>query len=148
MRIRPAVLTDVTRIIQFVKAHEHLLGENDPKVSTGYLRRQLKHALKAKDQAIFITLDNNNKLLGVVVCFLAPYIWSQELYVTDVLLLADQGGNFLINKLEQWGKKRGAKRSTLQTHTCFDQRVEKLYERKGYQRSGAVFEKVFTEGIR
>lgn len=144
MRIRPAALTDVTRIIVFCKDHEHLLGETDPKVNTQYLRRQLRVAINAKDQAVFITLDNENRLLGVIVCWVAPYIWSTQLYVTDVLFLADQGGNFLMNKMEQWGKSKGAVRATMQTHVCFDQRVEKLYERKGFQRSGTVFEKIFT----
>lgn len=143
MKIRRAVLTDVTRIIIFCKDHEHLLGADDPRVNTGYLRRQLKHALNAKDQAVFVTLDKDNRLAGVLVCFVAPYIWNPELYVTDILFLADQGGNFLMNKMEQWGRSVGATRATMQTHLCFDQRVEKLYERKGYQRSGAVFEKKF-----
>jgi len=143
MKIRPAYLTDVTRIIIFCKAHEHLLGEHDPKVNSAYLRRQLRQAIGAKDQAVFIIFDNKNTLKGVIVCWLAPYIWNTQLYVTDILFLADQGGNFLINKMEQWGRKHGAARSTMQTHDCFDPRVEKLYTRKGYHRSGAVFEKVF-----
>lgn len=143
MKIREAVITDITRIIRFITDHEHLLGDADPKPQPGILRRQLKLGLKSKDMAIFIALDKDNQIKGVIVCWIAAYFWNHERYVTDILFLADQHGNLLMNVMEKWGKANGAKRATMQTHNCFDPRVELLYQRKGYQPSGSVFEKVF-----
>jgi len=143
LKVRAALLTDITRIIIFCKAHEHILGEDDPHIQAGYLRRQLKQAVKANDQAIFIT-TRKNTLLGVIVCWIAPYIWNTQLYVTDILFVADQGGDRLMKAMEKWGKANGARSAAMQTHLAFDPRVEKLYSRKGFKKVGAVFEKAFT----
>ena len=132
---------DLIPIMIFCRAHEHLLGENGPPLHAGYLRRQLKMSIKEKDQQVFITVDDNRKVLGLIVCWIAPYIWSQLLYVTDILFVADQGGDLLMKKMETWGKANGARCAAMQTHLGFDPRVEKLYTRKGFERVGSVFEK-------
>ena len=139
---------DITRIMLFCKEHEHLLGENGPPLHVGYLRRQIKQCIKEKDTQVFITVNKDNRILGLVVCWIAPYLWSRQLYVTDILFVADQGGDVLMKKMEAWGKANGARVSTMQTHLGLDDRVEKLYERKGYERVGAVFEKPMEIAVR
>lgn len=141
MRTRTAYIADLSRIVAFCREHEHLLGPDDPKLNAGYLRRQLKQAIREGDQAVFIVCDNDDHLKGVIVCFVAPYIWSSQLYVTDILFVADQGGDVLMKKMIQWGKSQGAQAAAMQTHLGFDPRVEKLYQRKGFTKVGAVFER-------
>ena len=132
---------DLTRIMVFCRDHEHLLGEDGPPLHAGYLRRQLKQAIKEQDQAVFITVNDDRDVLGLIVCWVSPYIWSSLLYVTDILFVADQGGDVLMKKMETWGRANGARAAAMQTHLGLDDRVEKLYERKGFKRVGAVFEK-------
>ena len=136
-----ATLMDVTRIMVFCKNHEYLLGDDGPPLHAGYLRRQLKQAIKEDDQAVFITVNNDRDVLGLIVCLVAPYIWSSVLYVTDILFVADQGGDVLMKKMEGWGRSKGARAAAMQTHLGLDPRAEKLYTRKGFKRVGAVFEK-------
>ncbi len=141
MKVRAATIMDLTRLMVFCKNHEHLLADAGPPLNTGYLRKQLNQAIKANDEAIFITVDEGQKVLGLIVCWIAPYIWSRQLYVTDILFVADSGGDVLMKKMEQWGRANGACCAAMQTHLGFDRRVEKLYARKGFKKVGFVFEK-------
>ena len=144
MKIRKAILLDLTGIILFCSKKAEILGPEDPYLDKHYLRRQLTQAMKAKDSEVFIALTKNNIICGVLWAWIAGYAWNQQSYVTDIIFVADQGGNFLINKMEEWGKANHASRSTMQAHLTFKkgERVKNLYRRKGYDEVGAVFEKI------
>lgn len=143
MRIRSATLLDITGIILYCTSRQdEVLGPEDPRVWSGHFRRQLKHAIRSDDSQVFIVLNKSNVICGVFVAWIAGYCWNPLQYATDILFLADQGGNFLLNKVEAWAKSKGVKKLILQTHLAFQgDRVKKLYTRKGFTEVGSVFEK-------
>jgi len=142
MKIRPAYLTDITGIVRFcVERQSKVLGEEDPPVSPNHLRRNLGVAMRDKDTQIFIAITKDGGLAGVLWAWLAGYVWSHERYVTDILFVADQGGNYLINKMLDWAASRNVHRATMQTHLNGGERVKNLYQRKAFREVGSVFER-------
>lgn len=142
MKVRPALLTDITRIIIFCRAHEHLLRDDDPRVDAGYLRRQLRNCIKDSEAVVLVAIGGN-QIKGVLIGWLMNWAWNPQRYGTDILFLADQGGDYLMRKFEAWCRQHGARRVLQTTHLEYQaDRVEKFYSRSGRVKTGHVWEKM------
>lgn len=148
MKLRKAYYTDLTGIILFCARQTDVLGPDDPPLNKGYLRVQLKKAIKSQESEVFL-LVNKGQICGVLWAWLAGYAWSKQTYVTDILFLAERGGNLLMNAMKKWGKANGARRWAMQTHLKLDgERVKKLYMRKGLREVGSVMEGSLIEDMK
>lgn len=146
IKVRTANLGDLTRLVIFGReAHAHSNYADIP-YNSGVVRETLRAAVMLKGQDVLIAERADGALCGLLIALTVPLPFSRRKYATDGVFYADQGGDQLLDAFIAWAHARHAVRIDCGV-TQFDPtaRLDKLYLRKGFVRTGGMYMQKLTE---
>jgi hypothetical protein len=145
LAIRKAGLTDLSALCAFGKDQHAKSNYADCAPFNAVMTRQFfKEAMSQPAQALLIAKDT--AIRGLIAGHVTTYQFSHTLFATDVLFVADAGGDLLLDGFIAWAKRRGAR--IMESAPSQSDRYESLchlYERKGFVRCGGTFRLMLQE---
>ena len=139
IHVRKAGLTDLSAMVAWGKeAHARSNYADIAPFNAVMTRQFLKQAMTQPEEALFVAL--NPKVCGLLAGVVDVYPFSHTVFATDVLFVADQGGEKLLDAFIAWAKRRGAR--VMESFPSQSDRYDTLahlFERKGFERCGGGF---------
>lgn len=146
IKVRLAHTGDLTRLVIFGRnAHAHSNYADIP-YNSMVVRETLRAAVTLKGQDVLIAEREDGSLCGLLIALTVPLPFSRKKYATDGVFYAEQGGDKLLDAFIEWAKARHAARIDMGV-TQFDPaaRLDKLYETRGFVRTGGMYMQKITE---
>lgn len=142
MHARLALLTDLSAIVAFGKGAHERSNYRDIRYNAVHTRRVVKDAIRDPDSCVYIALRGGN-VCGLLIGNVSPLPFSPLLAATDMVFVAERGGDMLLDLFLKWAKRMKAVRVDLGVSDDDPgDRVGNLYQRKGLRRAGGVYYKV------
>jgi hypothetical protein len=148
MRVRLAKLTDLSEIVAYgARTLPHTnyapLGYN-----AVIARRTLKATMTDKDSRVWVSTDATGKIRGLLIGQIGQVPFSHFLAATDMVFVAEAGGELLLDAYLSWCKLRGVARIDLGVSAgpVREAAMVRLMRRKGLERAGTMFVANLIEG--
>lgn len=140
IKVRLANTGDLTRLVIFGRNAHAASNYSDIPYNSMVVRETLRAAVTLKGQDVIIAEREDGSLCGLLIALTVPLPFSRKKYATDAVFFAEQGGNLLLDAFLEWARARHVVRVDMGV-TQFDQtqRLDALYERKGFQRTGGMY---------
>ena len=130
MNVREATPEDFPAILEMGRRfHEFSPWRDRPFSDDATL--EMLHRITDSDEAVLFT--NGTGILGGVV---APIYFGGGVVAQELFWFADKGGRELLDAFEQWAEDKGASGAlmiSLAIDEKTDERMGKIYERRGYR---------------
>lgn len=148
MRVRLAKPTDLSHIVAF--GARVIPGTNYAPLGYNAViaRRTAKSCMTDKDSRVWITEDAHGAIRGLLIGQIGQVPFSHYLAATDLVFVAEAGGELLLDAYVAWCKLRGVARIDLGASAGAgrDAALSRLLRRKGFARAGAMFTANLIEG--
>lgn len=132
----PSRFSEVMRYSReaFDKSNYATLGFNAPQ-----WRAVLRSGMRDRDMRI-LTAWRGERCVGVLVGMIGPMPWCVGMSATDLVFVADQGGDMLLREFVAWAKGRKCKRIDMAVSDEAARRgYDRLYANAGFKRAGGVY---------
>jgi GNAT superfamily N-acetyltransferase len=130
MTVREARPDDFPAILEMGRRFHEFSPWRDRPFSNDATLEMLQRITDSEDAVLF---TNGSGILGGVV---APIYFGGGTVAQELFWFADKGGRALLDAFEAWAKERGADgilMISLALDERTDQRMSKIYERRGYR---------------
>lgn len=146
IKVRLATTGDLTRLVIFGRnAHAHSNYADIP-YNSMVVRETLRAAVTLKGQDVIIAEREDGSLCGLLIALTVPLPFARRKYATDGVFYAEQGGDRLLDAFIEWAKARHVARIDCGvTQSDPTSRLDVLYERKGFTRTGGMYMRKLTE---
>jgi hypothetical protein len=145
IQVRKAGLPDLSALCAFGKEQHARSNYAECAPFNAVMTRQFfKGAMTAPDHGFYVATDGT--IRGLLLGHISTYPFSHVIYATDVLFVAEAGGDLLLDAFTAWARRRGARimESAPSQSDRFDS-LSRLYERKGFVRCGGTFRLMLQE---
>lgn len=134
--LQPAMLSEVLR---FGREGFERSNYAPLKFNSVIARATLRDALREGSMRAF-TAWRGERCVGVLIGSISPLPWSAGLTATDIVFVADQGGDLLLEKFVEWAKSHRVVRIDMgvsddATRAGYD----RLYARAGFSKAGSMY---------
>lgn len=134
--LQPALFSEVLRFSkdQFAKSNYEPLQFNSV-----IARNTLRNAAADGSMRVF-TAWRNVRCVGLLIGMIVPLPWSAGLTSTDLVFIAEQGGDMLLERFVKWSRENRVVRIDMGVGDA--QRAagyDRLYEREGFTRAGGLY---------
>lgn len=147
MRVRLAKPTELSAIVAFgarvaPQTNYAPLGYN-----AVLARRTAKACMTDKDSRVWVTEDKAGAIRGVLIGQVGPLPFSHYLGATDLVFVAEQGGELLLDAYLAWCKLRGVARLDMgiSAGPVREAAVRRIMARHGFVYSGMMFHRNLIE---
>lgn len=138
--VRLAGLEDLTRLVIFGRRAHAQSNYSDIPFNANHTRDMFRGAVLLKGQDVLIAERSDGSLCGFLIALSIELPFSPRKYATDGAFWAEQGGDKLLDALVEWARKKHVARLDCSVSQADpDGRVDNLYIRKGFERTGGMY---------
>lgn len=141
MRVRLATMLDLSDIVAFGKAAMEKSNYAQFPFNSVIARKIGKGMMTSKDSRVWVAETDGGKLTGFLIGEVGPMPFTHYYSATDLLFVADQGGDLLLDAFVEWCKLKGVARIDMGVSAGpeREEAVRRAFERKGFVYSGPMF---------
>lgn len=138
--VRIAGLTDLSALCAFGKEQHAKSNYAEIAPFNSVMTRQFFKQYASQPAQLLAVAHNRSGVCGLLAGHVDTYPFSHTIYATDVLFVAEAGGDLLLDFFIAWAKRRGARVMESYPSQCdrYDT-LAQLYARKGFTRCGGGF---------
>lgn len=147
MRVRLATLSDLSAIVAF-GARVHPVTNYAPMPFNAVIARRIaKNAMTSKDSRVWVSEDKHGMIRGVLIGEIGPLFFTHYLAATDLVFIAEQGGDLLRDAFVEWCKLRGVARIDMGVSAGPEREgaVKRSMRMAGFAHSGPMFHRNLIE---
>lgn len=108
------------------------------KFNSAIARRTLRDCAADRSMRIF-SAWRGNRCVGLLIGMIAPLPWCGGLSSTDLVFIAEAGGDMLLERFVKWSRDNRVVRIDMAVSAANRAGYDRLYEREGFQRAGGVY---------
>lgn len=149
MIVRKATLNDLSAIVEFGKRMHPQTNYAPFEYNAVIARRTAKAYMTRKDARVWVS-ERKGAICGLLIAEVGPMPFSAHLAATDLIFVAEAGGDMLLRAFVEWAKLCGAARIDMGVSAgpVREDAVRRLFESEGFIYSGGMFHLNLTEGRR
>lgn len=140
MRVRLATLDDISDILALGKKSMESSNYSVFPFNAVIARRIAKASMMSADSRTWVA-EHNGKLVGFLIGELGPMPMTHFHAATDLIFVADAGGDLLLDAFVEWCKLRHVARIDMGISAGPEREaaVRKMFESRGFVYSGPMF---------
>lgn len=138
MLVRPASMLDLSAVCAWAKGKHAESNWSAIAFNAVWFRRVLKASIADPEHCVFLALQDG-KVRGLLIGCHMPLLFSPLRCATDMVFVADAGGDHLMRAFLRWCKARRVVRIDMGNSQNDDQRIDRFMERKGFARAGRMY---------
>lgn len=148
LTVRPAMLAEVSALVAWGKdAHDRSNYAGCAPFNAVVTRQFFKGALSDPNHAFFVAKDGQ-AVKGLLIGHCDLYPFSHARFATDVLFVADAGGDALLDAFIAWAqRKRVAIIESAPSQSDRFRALARLLRSRGFIRCGGTFRKILSEVV-
>ena len=144
--VRRATYNDTTNIVEFLEKY-HTEGSvlSDIPFNSKDMTSVTNYHLKMPKHVIFIYEDTSEKLRGVLMGSIEPFMFNQRrTWASDLLFVSEQGGAWILKKFIAWARLYNVDRIMMGVSTR-NERSDDLYQALGLEHMGGMYSLTIRE---
>lgn len=144
MHVRLAKLTDLSDIVAFAKQATARTNYDAHEFNSVIARRTAKQAMLSSDSRVWV-VDDDGAIKGLLIGEIGPMIMTHRMGATDLVFLADKGGDLLLDAFVDWCILRKVGRIDMGVSAGPEREaaIKRAMARKGFAYSGPMFHRNF-----
>lgn len=141
MQVRLATLNDISDILAFGKDAMARSNYSVFPFNAVVARRIVKQSMTSADSRVWIACRDNGVITGFLMGELGPMPMTHFHAATDLIFVADAGGDLLLDAFVEWCKMRHVARIDMGISAGPEREaaVRKMFESRGFVYSGPMF---------
>lgn len=148
MQVRLATLNDLSDLLAFGKEAMARSNYAAFPFNAVIARRTAKAAMTSPDSRVWIAHRDDGRMCGFLIGEIGMMPFTHLFAATDLIFVADAGGDLLLDAFVAWCKMRNVARIDMGISAGPDREAlaRKLFESKGFTYSGQMFHLNMPEG--
>lgn len=140
MHVRLATMLDLSDIVAFGKAAMEKSNYASFPFNAVIARKIGKGMMTSKDSRVWVAETEGGKLTGFLIGEIGPMPFTHYYSASDLIFVADQGGDLLLDAFVEWCKLRGVARIDMGVSAGpeREEAVRRAFERKGFTSARAT----------